>query len=91
MSSTKRSEVQKDLNLFKTFGDKVVITLKSKTSKSFVTKVKDFNYKEEEPRVIFKRCTETIFPTDTEVTKEEEYIIYIKTIKSVDLFEMSDQ
>ena len=91
MSSTNRSEIQKDLSLFKTFGDKINITLKSKKYEPFTAQVKDFDYKEEDPRVIFKRCEETIFPTDTSNSKEEEYMIYIKNIKSVDLYKMNDQ
>lgn len=91
MSSTNRSEVQKDLSLFKTFDDKITITLNSQKHEPFIAQVKDFNYKEEDPKVIFKRCEETVFPTDTSDCEEEEYMIYIKNIKSVDLYKMSDQ
>lgn len=90
MSSTNRSETQKDLVLYKTFDDKITITLKSKEHKPFITQVDDFNYKEEDPRVIFKRCKETIFPTDTKENSVSEYMTYIKDIKSVELYEMND-
>lgn len=85
------SEIGTELVLFKTFDDKITITLKSKNYEPFITQVKEFNYKEEDARVIFKRCEETVFPIDTEETKEEEYMTYIKNIKSVELYEMSDQ
>ncbi|WP_074406565.1 MULTISPECIES: hypothetical protein [Aquimarina] len=91
MSSTQRSEILDDLILYKTFDDKITIILKSKKYKPFITKINGFNYKEEDPRVIFKRCEETVFPTYTEDNKEEEYMVYIKNIKSVELYEMSDQ
>ncbi|MBG6129158.1 hypothetical protein IWQ47_000150 [Aquimarina sp. EL_43] len=91
MSSTKQSEIQQDLVLYSTFDDKITVTLKSKIHKPFVTQVKGFNYKEEDPRVIFKHCEESIFPTDTEDNKEKEYIVYIKNIKSVELYEMNHQ
>lgn len=84
MASTNRSEIQKSLVLFSTFDLKIKITLKSKKYDPFIAQVKDFNYKEEDPRVIFKRCEETIFPTDTEENKEAIYMIYIKNIKSAE-------
>lgn len=78
------SEIGKSLSLFKTFDIKVKIVLKSKKIDPFIARVKDFNFKEDDDRVIFKRCEETIFPTDTEEKKESSYMIYIKNIKSVE-------
>lgn len=89
MSTT--SKIESELILFETFDDKITITLKSKKHSPFVAQVKDFNYKEEDPRVIFKRCEETVFPTVIEGSEEEGYMVYIKDIKSVLLYKMSDQ
>lgn len=84
MPSTQRSEIQKSLVLFSTFELKIKVTLKSKQNAPFIARVADFNYKEEEPRVIFKRCEETAFPTDTEEKQEPTYMVYIKNIRSVE-------
>jgi len=58
------SELGKDLVLYKTFDDKITITLKAKKYTPFIAQVRDFNFKEDEDRVIFKRAEETIFPND---------------------------
>ena len=85
MSSTERSEVQKSLVLYSTFDLKMTVTMKSKKYEPFIAQVKEFNYKEEDPRVIFKRCEGTVFPTDSmEDNSDEEYMVYIKNIKSVE-------
>ncbi len=84
MSSTERSEIQKTLVLYSTFDIKMEVILKSKKYEPFMAQVKDFDYKEEDPRVIFKRCEGTVFPTDTEENQEETYMVYIKNIKSVE-------
>ena len=79
-----RSQIGQDLVFYQSFDDKIEITLKSKKYKPFIARVKDFNYKEEDARVIFKRCEETVFPDEEENGTQEEYMTYIKNIKSVD-------
>ena len=84
MPSTERSEVQKSLTLFCTFDLKIKITLKSQKYEPFIARVKEFNYKEEDPRVIFKRCEDTVFPIDSEGQEKDHYMVYIKNIKSAE-------
>lgn len=85
------SEIGQDLGFFKTFQHQLLVTLKSKRIRPFIARVQGFNFKEEEDRVIFKRCEETVFPTDTEEVKEREYMTYIKNIKSLDVHKMPEK
>lgn len=85
------SEIGQNLIFFKTFQHQIKINLKSKKVKPFIAQVKDFNFKEEHDRVIFKRCEGTIFPTDTTEIKVREYMVYIKNIKSIDLHKMPEK
>lgn len=75
------------LNIMKNEDYKTLITLKSKRIEPFVAKVDHFDYEEEDSRVILKRCKETVFPNDTKNDATEHYTLYIKDIKSVELFE----
>lgn len=77
------SEIGAQLTFYETFDKKMVITLKSKRYNPFVAKVKDYNFNESDTQVIFKRCEETVFPNDSENEKKEEYMTYIKNIKSI--------
>ncbi len=82
-----RSEIGRSLSFFKTFQDKIVVTLKSKKHKPFIAKVKAFDHEEEDARVIFSRCEETVFPDEDEQAPQEEYMTYFKNVKSVDSIE----
>ncbi len=75
-----KSEVGKKLMSYQTFEVKSRITMKSKDYDPFIAIVKDFDFKEEDARVIFKKCEETIFPDGS----EDEYMTYVKNIKSVE-------
>lgn len=50
----------------------------------FVAKVQGFLLDEDEPKVIFQRCEETLFPNETPTHKPETYTAYIKDIHLVE-------
>lgn len=91
MSSTDSSETEDDLIFFKTFQHQIKITLKSKRINPFIAQVKEFNFKMEDSRVIFKRCPETVFPTDTEDQKESTYMTFIKNIRTIEVHKMPEK
>ena len=72
------------LGIMKTKGFKTKIVMKSKRLGEFIAKVDDFFYDEDDTKVSFKRCNETVFPAEDE--NAETYITYIKNIKSVDRY-----
>lgn len=65
---------------------KVLITLKSRKYKPFVALVSDFNYDEDDTKAIFSRSDETVFPSDTDEVKNDQYMTYLKNIKQVDRY-----
>ncbi|MEM7185442.1 MAG: hypothetical protein AAF466_02190 [Bacteroidota bacterium] len=74
------------LGIMQTKEFKTEIAMKSKRVEPFVAKVKDFLYDEDDTKVVFVRCEETVFPDDSEENSAEEYTTYIKNIKSVDRY-----
>jgi hypothetical protein len=71
--------------MFKTFNSKALIIPKSKKIKSFIAFVHDLDVSQEDTQLIFSRCDETVFPDDTDMVKNEHYIICIDAIKEVKL------
>lgn len=60
-----------------------LVTLKSKKHAPFIAEIKDFLFDEEDTKVVFKRCDQTVaFPNDDGV-HQEEFTTYIKNIKEV--------
>lgn len=74
------------LGIMKTKDFKTAITFKNKKEPSFVAKVQNFLYDEDATKVVFKRCEETVLPTDTAETKSAEFVSYIKDLKTVDRY-----
>ena len=59
-----------------------IIVMKSKRYQPFVTKVASFDFEEKDSRVMLLRsASTTYFPTDA-----DDYLTYIKNIKSVDRY-----
>ncbi len=78
------SEIGRRLVFFQSFKKKARIKMKSKEYPAFIALIKDFNFEEEDDRVVFTRCDETIFPGAIEKDTQEEYMTYIKNIKLVE-------
>lgn len=75
------------LDIMKMSDFKTRIQMKSKRHKPFIAQVKEFLYDEDDTKVVLKRCKETSFPgEDNDSAKAEEFMVYIKDIKSVDRF-----
>lgn len=83
----KHEEIRMTLSILEMGKFKAIITLKSKRFEPIIAKVKDFEYKGGETKVILKRCEETVFPDDTEENKSENYTLSLKDIKHVDKHE----
>ncbi|MGL5890167.1 MAG: hypothetical protein ACRC3B_09795 [Bacteroidia bacterium] len=81
----KQEEIRMTLSILEMRKFKAIITLK-KRGESIIAKVKDFEYKGGETKVILKRCEETVFPSDTEDNKPENYTLSLAEIKEVDRY-----
>jgi hypothetical protein len=79
----KVEEIRMTLSIIEDADFKAIITLKSKKSEPFIAKVADFNYDEDDTKVILKRCEETVFPNQILDVVEDNYTLYLKNIKEV--------
>ena len=66
---------------------KAILTLKSTKFDPFIAIVDDFDYSEDNTKVILKRCEETIFPNQTVDNIQDSFILYIKDIKEVNKYQ----
>lgn len=82
----KHEELRMTLSILEMGKFKAIITLKSKQFEPIIAKVKDFEYKGGETKVILKRCEGTVFPNDTDDNKPEVYTLSLKDIKEVDKY-----
>lgn len=80
-------KIRMRLSIMQSADFKTKITLKSKKYVPFISKVENFNYDEDDTKVILKRCEETIFPNEVKDDQQEIYVLYIKDIKEVDRHE----
>ena len=83
----KHEEIRMTLSILEMGKFMALITLKSKRFEPIIAKVKDFDYKGGETKVILKRCEGTVFPNDSEENKPENYTIPLKDIKQVEKHE----
>lgn len=83
----KHEEIRMTLSIIKTCKFMAIIILKSKRVEPIIAKVNSFEYKGGETKVILKRCEGTVFPGDTDDSKQENYILALKDIKHVDKFD----
>lgn len=75
------------LSIMKMKEFKATIVMKDKKFSPFIAMVDDFDFQEDEPKVVFNRCDETVaFPNDTKKEKQDTFLTYIKNIKSVDRY-----
>ncbi len=79
----KTEDIKMTLHIIMMKDYKAEITLKSKKHPMFIAKVQDFNFDEDDAKVILKRCEETVFP-DQE--KDETHTLYVKDIKNVERY-----
>jgi hypothetical protein len=85
MSNAKTESNKTRIFILKEEDAKIRIKMKRKINPEFIAKAGDFLFDEDDTKIVFLRCEETVFPND-EKEKQDKYIVYIKDIIQVDRF-----